>query len=169
LHRFTRDTFAGAACAGPEGPNTPAGHARENLRSTTIQRKRGKDDGNRRREDMEVQRKGVRFGLRAQQTPASASIAAATSDGKSSARRKCVANPRDFQLSRRDLTCWLPALVCRPERPFMAGEHATKDRRGTLPLRQCHESLVPGGSIWVGAGLRCAWRAASERPRTGFS
>src|SRR5882762_9331369 len=45
---------------------------------------------------------------------------------------QCVANPRDFQLSRRDLTCWLPALLCGPERPFMAGEHATKDRRGTL-------------------------------------
>src|SRR2546425_13075337 len=31
--------------------NTPTGHAREGLRSTTIQRKRGKDDGNRRREE----------------------------------------------------------------------------------------------------------------------
>jgi hypothetical protein len=31
-------------------PNTPAGHAREDLRSTTIQREKGKDDGNRRRE-----------------------------------------------------------------------------------------------------------------------
>src|SRR5688572_8681910 len=39
LHRFTRDSFAGAACAGPEGPHTPAGRARENLRSTTIQRR----------------------------------------------------------------------------------------------------------------------------------
>ncbi|NOT28272.1 MAG: hypothetical protein HOP16_19500 [Acidobacteria bacterium] len=47
-----------------------------------------------------------------------------------------MANPRDFQLSRRDLTCRLPLLVCRPERPFMAGEHATKDPRGTL-LRLC--------------------------------
>ena len=38
MHRVTRDSFAGAACAGPEGPNTPDGHAREHLRSTTIQR-----------------------------------------------------------------------------------------------------------------------------------
>src|SRR5437667_9404375 len=51
LHRVTRDSFAGAACAGPEGPNTPDGHAREHLRSTTIQRARGTHDGNRRCED----------------------------------------------------------------------------------------------------------------------
>jgi hypothetical protein len=38
-----------------------------------------------------------------------------------------MANPRDFHLSRRDLTCGLPALVCAPERPFMAGQHATKE------------------------------------------
>src|SRR5580704_5383819 len=51
LHRFIRDSFAGAACAGPEGQNTPADHARENLRSTTIQRARDKDDGHRRCEE----------------------------------------------------------------------------------------------------------------------
>src|SRR5262249_6851699 len=43
-----------------------------------------------------------------------------------------VTNARDFQLSGRNLTCRLPALVCGPERPFMAREHAAKDRRGTL-------------------------------------
>src|SRR5258705_13677030 len=44
-------------------PNTPAGRARENLRSTTIQRLRGKDDGTRCCEEGDRLRKAVRLGL----------------------------------------------------------------------------------------------------------
>jgi hypothetical protein len=87
LHRFTRDSFAGAACAGPDGPNTPAGHAHENLRSTTIQRARGEDDGHRRREEWRYRgtASDSPYGALSGR-PASASIAAVTSDGKFSAR-----------------------------------------------------------------------------------
>jgi hypothetical protein len=82
---------------------------------------------------MEVQRKGVRFGLRRAQPDAGLGFDSRGDIGRQILRpSQCVANPRDFQLSRRDLACRLPVLVCRPERPFMAGEHATKDRRGTL-------------------------------------
>jgi hypothetical protein len=124
VHRVTRDSFAGAACAGPEGPNAPAGHAREDLRSTTTQIERGKDGGHRRREEggrgsrmasdsargalnrkgePESERTGAgrrgdtRGGpalahprLASRHKPvhhASPSIAAATSDGSSAARR----------------------------------------------------------------------------------
>jgi hypothetical protein len=51
LHRVTRDSSAGAACAGPTAERRSAGHTREDLRSTTSQRDSGKDDGHRRRED----------------------------------------------------------------------------------------------------------------------
>ena len=78
-------------------PNTPTGHAREHLRSTTIQRARGKDGGNRRREEGRTaapERRLTRLAARStgERSPgsdgnqASASIAAATSDGSSSAR-----------------------------------------------------------------------------------
>jgi hypothetical protein len=47
---------------------------------------------------------------------------------------QCVANPRDFQLA--NLACGFAALARGPERSFMAREHPTKDRRGTL-FRLC--------------------------------
>jgi hypothetical protein len=43
-----------------------------------------------------------------------------------------VANPRDFQLARRNLACGFAALARGPERSFMAREDPTKDRRGIL-------------------------------------
>ena len=58
-------------------------------------------------------------------------MAAATSDGKSSARRNAWPI-RETSSSRGNLARGFAALARRPERPFMAGEHATKDRRGTL-------------------------------------
>jgi hypothetical protein len=39
---LTRDSFAGAACAGPKAQIRPPATRRENPRSTTIQRERGK-------------------------------------------------------------------------------------------------------------------------------
>ena len=89
MHRLTRDSFAGAACAGPKAHTRPLA-----TRAKTCARRqfRGREARTMAivavKQEVQRLQKGVRFGLgRAQPAPASASMAAATSDGKPSARR----------------------------------------------------------------------------------
>jgi catechol 2,3-dioxygenase-like lactoylglutathione lyase family enzyme len=120
----------GAALIG----ETLTGHAREILRSTTFQREgQGRQQSSPLKNGVQGLEKGVRVGLRRFSAGAGLGFDGRGDIGRQVLRpSQCVANPRDFQLSRRDLACRLPALACVPERPFMTGEHATKDRRGTL-------------------------------------
>ena len=64
-----------------------------------------------------------------------------------------MADPRDFKLQRGDLPRGFAALTRGAQRPLMAGEHATKDRRRALSdWRKASTAGMPEGQNLQSSG-----------------